>query len=271
MDVSQTLQQAIAALNEGDRGRAKQLLAQVLQADPRNESAWLWLVHAVDDPAHARECVERVLRINPGNEEARQMLETIRHRESRTTKEHRDKTRAVQRISVPRASRVHTEADSINVPRSETWTTTTASTPRASGTRADRTEKKGGLGAAGWGCLIIILLAVLGTCLGDQASSPPTPTVNSYEKQAAIRTVQEYEAWEGPKVIDGIGMGLTFVENDGHSVEVSGWNARKESNRWVVEFVFYVDGDRETALWWYVPDSGLVIPKNEWAETFMAY
>lgn len=243
MNVSQTLQQAIAALNEGDRGRARQLLAQVLQADPCNESAWLWLVRAVDDPAHARECVERVLRINPGNEEARQMLETIRHRESRTTNEHRDKTRAVKRTSVPRASR----------------------------TRADRTEKKGGLGAAGWGCLIIILLAVLGTCLGDQSSSSPTPTVNSYEKQAAIRTVQEYGAWEGLKVIDGIGMGLTFVENDGYSVEVSGWNARKESNRWVVEFVFYVDGDRETARWWYVPDSGLVIPKNEWAETFMAY
>lgn len=270
MDVSQTLRQAIAALREEDKDRARQLLAQVLRADPHNESAWLWLMRAVDEPAHAQECAERVLRINPDNEEARQVLEGIRHREAGTTSERRDRTRTTKRASEPKASRVHTESNSV-VPRSETQAAAKTSTPRASEPPTEKAKKEGKLGVVGWGCLTIILLAVIGTLFGNQESSTPTPTVSSQEKQAAIHTVQEYEAQEGLKVIDGIGMGLTFVENDGYTIEIDGWYAYKESRRWVVKFDFYVDGGRETAVWWYVPDSGLVIPKNEWAETFMAY
>lgn len=234
--VTALLQQAVAAIKNGEKERGEHLLWKIIEQDENNEIAWLWMARCMTGYRVKRECFERVLEINPNNEFAKEGLRKL---------------------------------DALDILSEAKSSPTTVQHKKKPG--ENRAEKKGGLGAAGWGCLIIILLAVLGTCLGDQASSPPTPTVSSYEKQAAIRTVQEYEASEGVSVITGVTMGLILIENDGYSVEVSGWNARRESNRWVVEFVFYADGDRETALWWHVPDSGLVVPKNEWAEAFMGY
>jgi len=82
MDTTEMLRQAVAALAVEDRTTAMRLLAQVLQADPRHEAAWLWMAHAVGDSRRARECIEHVLAINPRNEEAKQLIESFERRES---------------------------------------------------------------------------------------------------------------------------------------------------------------------------------------------
>ncbi|MDW8213647.1 MAG: tetratricopeptide repeat protein [Roseiflexaceae bacterium] len=66
------LQQGIAAARAGQRAQARQLLARAIQADQYNEDAWVWLAGVVDDPAHARQCLQQALRINPLNPQARQ-------------------------------------------------------------------------------------------------------------------------------------------------------------------------------------------------------
>jgi hypothetical protein len=72
--MSTQLQRAITAIKSGDKKTGKQLLTKALQADPRNEKAWLWLAHVVDSPKQSQECLERVLTINPQNENARRGL-----------------------------------------------------------------------------------------------------------------------------------------------------------------------------------------------------
>jgi endonuclease YncB( thermonuclease family) len=49
----------------------------VIGANPRSETAWLWLSAIVDDPDKERDCLERVLRINPDNEIAQQHLDKL--------------------------------------------------------------------------------------------------------------------------------------------------------------------------------------------------
>jgi hypothetical protein len=71
------LQQAIAAIRAGDKESGRQLLAGVLQADPCNETAWLWMSAVVDSDEQRRTCLERVLAINPNNEPARRGLERL--------------------------------------------------------------------------------------------------------------------------------------------------------------------------------------------------
>lgn len=66
------LQQGIAAARAGQRAQARQLLVRAIQADQYNEEAWVWLAGVVDDPAHARQCLQQALRINPLNPQARQ-------------------------------------------------------------------------------------------------------------------------------------------------------------------------------------------------------
>ena len=70
-----TLHQAIAATRDGRRDDARALLLHLLEADPRNERAWLWLSGVVDDPEDVKICLENVLALNPSNPRARQGLE----------------------------------------------------------------------------------------------------------------------------------------------------------------------------------------------------
>jgi tetratricopeptide (TPR) repeat protein len=78
MDHSELLNHGIAAARSGQRDQARQMLAQAIRLNPRNEMAWLWLSAVVDDPKQATECLERVLALNPANQQAADRLETLR-------------------------------------------------------------------------------------------------------------------------------------------------------------------------------------------------
>ena len=71
------LAEGIEAARAGDRPRARELLRKVLGYNPRHELAWLWLSSVVDQDGQRRECLIRVLQINPLNESARRGLEMI--------------------------------------------------------------------------------------------------------------------------------------------------------------------------------------------------
>ncbi len=55
------------AKQSGNIALTKQLLAQALIQDPRNEGAWMLMYEVVDDIKLKRNCLERVLAINPDN------------------------------------------------------------------------------------------------------------------------------------------------------------------------------------------------------------
>jgi hypothetical protein len=65
-----SLEQAVAHIQAGELEKGKQILAQVLKQNPRDESAWLWLALSVTDVEQERYCFERVLKINPQNQHA---------------------------------------------------------------------------------------------------------------------------------------------------------------------------------------------------------
>ena len=69
------LAQGIAAMRAGERTRARQLLTAAVRANPRSAEAWLWLSGTLDDPAQQRECLERVLALDPHNVAARRGME----------------------------------------------------------------------------------------------------------------------------------------------------------------------------------------------------
>ena len=77
MDATVTLNQAIMAAKAGRKAEARRLLESVLNADERNEQAWLWLSGLVDDDEERIICLENVLIINPHNAAARQGLATF--------------------------------------------------------------------------------------------------------------------------------------------------------------------------------------------------
>jgi hypothetical protein len=64
------LLQAMDAKQRGDIAQVKQLLAQALIQDPHNEGAWMLMSEVVDDVKLKRNCLQRVLLINPQNSAA---------------------------------------------------------------------------------------------------------------------------------------------------------------------------------------------------------
>lgn len=79
------LRQAISAIKEGDKARGRQLLIQVLEQDPKNETAWLWMSKCVAPYEHKKECFNRVLRINPNNPYALEGLKRLEISKSNAT------------------------------------------------------------------------------------------------------------------------------------------------------------------------------------------
>jgi len=57
----------MTAKQSGDIAQAKQLLSQAIIQDPHNEGAWMLMSELVDDIKLRRNCLERVLAINPDN------------------------------------------------------------------------------------------------------------------------------------------------------------------------------------------------------------
>ncbi len=68
------LQEAIEALEAGQRKKARELLTRLLRADADNPIYWLYLSAAVETPKERRFCLERVLALDPDNEAARRGL-----------------------------------------------------------------------------------------------------------------------------------------------------------------------------------------------------
>jgi hypothetical protein len=62
-----TLQDAINAIQAGDHTGGKALLAKLLQQDPNNEAAWIWMSGTVEEIDQRRYCLEKALAINPAN------------------------------------------------------------------------------------------------------------------------------------------------------------------------------------------------------------
>ena len=86
----QALEQAIEAIQYGDRTTGKRLLAQALQADPYSVQAWLWMSEVADTDAQRRECLERVVAIEPQNRAARSRLAQLEATETaRAAPQHR--------------------------------------------------------------------------------------------------------------------------------------------------------------------------------------
>ena len=68
------LDQGIQAYKAGNKQEAIRYLAIAVQQSPQNVSAWLWLSYLVDDPKQKKDCLERVLRLDPHNQSAHDAL-----------------------------------------------------------------------------------------------------------------------------------------------------------------------------------------------------
>jgi len=76
------LQNGIQAAKGGQVDKAHQILKWVVEQEPRNETAWLWLSGVVETDEQRMACLENVLAINPHHKAAQRGLEALRQKVS---------------------------------------------------------------------------------------------------------------------------------------------------------------------------------------------
>lgn len=78
MNKQELLKQADYTFQRGNRELAKKYIADLLAAHPDDEAAWMLLARVVEEKERKIECYQRVLKLNPKNEEAKLALVRVR-------------------------------------------------------------------------------------------------------------------------------------------------------------------------------------------------
>lgn len=79
-DVKQKLKQGIGLARDNQRQEAEAVFAQILELQPRNETALIWKAAVAQNPAEAVRCLEQALQVNSANQRARAGLEWAQRR-----------------------------------------------------------------------------------------------------------------------------------------------------------------------------------------------
>lgn len=78
MESEVTLDDAIEALRNKDKPRAREILDAVIQRDPQNDMAWLYMALVAKNREQALTCLERATQINPQNDKAWEWIEKLK-------------------------------------------------------------------------------------------------------------------------------------------------------------------------------------------------
>lgn len=76
------LRLAIRSAKAGNRESARVMLRQVLSEDKRNELAMLWMAQTAETGGERRQWLERVLDLNPDNQQAKTALKKMAYKRS---------------------------------------------------------------------------------------------------------------------------------------------------------------------------------------------
>ena len=82
MNSSDLLHRAVELARAGKKNAARDTFRRVVEVDPRNELAWMWLAGLVDSLDDQIVACENVLTINPANEKAQAYLQELNRRKS---------------------------------------------------------------------------------------------------------------------------------------------------------------------------------------------
>lgn len=80
--ISDLLNRGKQAAMSGQRDLAREMLAHVVYLEPANAEGWLWLSGVVTVPEQVRYCLERALRVDPGNARAKRGMEWLNARQA---------------------------------------------------------------------------------------------------------------------------------------------------------------------------------------------
>jgi hypothetical protein len=103
---NELLRRGVEAARVGRRTEAREILLRIVDEEPRNEMAWVWLTGLVDGLEDKIVACENVLTINPGNEKVKAYLRMLL--QQKATIEESAHVIDVQKLAMPAGGQVDT-------------------------------------------------------------------------------------------------------------------------------------------------------------------
>lgn len=178
MDIALELAQAKTAIQQKDHLKARSILRRVIQKEPRNVEAWLLLAEAAEKPEQAIQCLEYVLKLDPGNTTASLQLDHIRMAAFFGTSTSQESAPAAPQVTPSPAARPRPEAFPRQKPASGS-VTYPSSKPKSKTSSLEKLM----IGVIGLLTLCILCLVsypMLSGTLKGLAASQPSPTPPDY-------------------------------------------------------------------------------------------
>ena len=72
-----SLEQAIAFIRAGNENRGRELLIEILKANPADDTAWVWMAAVSADNQLRKDCLDEALKHNPNNKMAKDALSRL--------------------------------------------------------------------------------------------------------------------------------------------------------------------------------------------------
>jgi tetratricopeptide (TPR) repeat protein len=98
---NELMQEGIRHVREGHMAEAYQVFKQVIERDPRNEFAQIWISVTSENRAEKRAALEKALEINPDSPHAREALRALNAEESRLPLKPVQTTQATEPLRLP--------------------------------------------------------------------------------------------------------------------------------------------------------------------------
>ena len=220
------IQQGIDALHAGNRDEARKILLTVIKQQPDSERAWGWMYNAANTDQERIYCLKEILRINPQNEKANQLLYKLMEQ----------RPSADIMLGNPKAEQSTRNIPVIkNVPNpspdSKSYTTISTQETEDS-TRNEQKEnnvpksfpKKWPI----WAYVLVTLLIIGGICLCVSIPNGLDSNVVTMAEFNQIQTGMSYE--QVVKIIGAPGEEMSRVDLAGYLTIMYGWNNPNGSN-----------------------------------------
>lgn len=87
INADELMGEAIAAERSGDRTRALELFALLVEMRPHHEQAWMWIARLSGDPVQKIDALKTILQLNPDNQTAQLFLASLNQQQRQANRE----------------------------------------------------------------------------------------------------------------------------------------------------------------------------------------
>ncbi len=81
MEVEQEIKDAVGEYKQGNKDEARKIIRDFIKSNPTNEVGWMIFAKITDNDGERIRCLERVIDINPNNQEATEKLKSLKKTE----------------------------------------------------------------------------------------------------------------------------------------------------------------------------------------------